>query len=119
MSFQTTSIDSIQLLIENATEDTTKSKHYVTLGALYVYNQPDKAVKLLHEALTFSKKINFEKSQACSYCYLFNVHDILDSHSDSLMVYINLLDALHQKTGKVEYEGSGIGLAIVKLSINK
>jgi signal transduction histidine kinase len=96
--------DSIQLLIENASEDTIKSKHYVTLGALYVYNDPNKAVKLLHEALVFAKKINFEKSLAYSYRYLFNAHDILGSHSDSLMTYIELLDQLQKKMGKVEYE---------------
>ena len=45
--------DSIQLLIKNTAEDTAKSKHYVTLGALYVYNQPAKALSLLHKALTF------------------------------------------------------------------
>jgi signal transduction histidine kinase/DNA-binding response OmpR family regulator len=96
--------DSIQLLIESAKEDTIRAKYSVAKGALYIYNEPSKAVQLLHKALAFSKKIEFEKTSALTYQYLFNAHDILGSHADSLMTYIQLLETSYQKTGKIEYK---------------
>ncbi len=96
--------DSILLLIEKEVEDSVKAKHYIRLGGLFVYSEPEKSTKYLHQALAISRKIDFEKTLDFSYRLLFNVHDVLGSHSDSLMTYIKLLDELYQKTGKEEYE---------------
>lgn len=90
--------DSLMQLIENETIDTIKARHYVTLGALYVYSNPKKALGLIRESLAFSEKIGFDETIGLSYLYLFNVNDVLGSHVDTLKKYVQLLEQVANKT---------------------
>lgn len=96
--------DSLRLLIETTTDDSAKVASYITLGAMYVYSDPDQAIQILHEALVFSKKTRHEAGIANCYSFLFNVHDVVASHTDSLLKYVQLLEESHKRNGINKFE---------------
>ena len=93
--------DSLLSLIEKTTIDTVKVKHYINLGAMYVYSEPNKASEFFHKGLAISTKTQFYYGLGKCYAALFNVHYVLSSHSDSLLVYVKLREALYEKTGNI------------------
>ena len=51
--------DSIRQLIENADADTTKVQRMIDLASFYNYNHPSRTVKLAHQALALSQRIDY------------------------------------------------------------
>ncbi len=89
--------------IENNPNDSAKAGSYIQLGMLYVYSDPNKALKLLHEALAFNKKIKYHDAIVSTLGIIFNTHDVLGSHTDSLMTYINAIKELYDEVGDHRY----------------
>ena len=96
--------DSLLALIENTEIDTVKANHYISLGKMYLYNNPTEATQFLRKGLAISDKARFHKGLRVFYVNLFNVHDILGSHSDSLLVYIKAIEDLYEETGDIMYK---------------
>ncbi len=84
--------DSLLSVIERAKEDTTKAKTYERLARLYLYTQPKESMNYAYRGLQLSKKTNFYKGLKECYGVLFNGHYFSGSHSDSLLMYIKLLE---------------------------
>ncbi len=86
--------DSIRQLIENADADTTKVQRLIDLASFYNYNHPSRTVQFAHQALALSQKIDYAYGIYDAYLYLFNGHYSLDTHSDSLLKYVQALEEL-------------------------
>ena len=95
--------DSILQLIENETVDTAKVLLLYKLAGLYSGHDPEKNLELLHQTLSFSKKIKFDRLTTSTYLKISKLHRILASPSDSLLLYVQLLEKHAQSTGNFKY----------------
>ncbi len=96
--------DSLQLLIEKATEDTLKAKYYHSLGSLYIYSEPPKAISILQKARFLSERASDDNRSAKIYYSLFAAHDMAATPADSMLVYIRLLEKIAKKTENVNQQ---------------
>ncbi len=88
--------DSIKQLIENATSDTAKAQRLVDLSIFYNYSYPKLSVQYAHKALAFSREINYSHGIYKSHLFLLNGHYSLNTHSDTLLKYIQSLEEFAQ-----------------------
>ena len=84
--------DSLLNLIQNETEDTTKAKYYCSLMTLYRPVQPLQAIEYGEIALKLSKKKKDNEGITRAYRGLFYSYFFQGASSDTLLLYINLLE---------------------------
>ncbi len=108
---QNQNIDSLEIILEKA-EGVAKIPYYYTLTDYYIYNSPDKAIRLANEFLILAEK--HDSTDIVEYCYeiLGEAYFFLDNYKTALDYFKKYLNTQNEKSNE-----RGIGRAYNNLGI--
>lgn len=95
---QTPVLDSIQQLIDNAANDTTRLKHRVAYAGELVYVNPSKSIILLEEAIIEAQALSYTKAEADALYYKAIAESFEGNYQESLKLMV-IATSIFQKIG--------------------
>ena len=95
-------IDSLQNLINNTSEDTTKVYLLLDLCREYLYNDAKKGMSIANEALVISKENNFQMGLILCYKNMGMFHGVLGEYSTSIEYFEKSLEVCKLKKDTTE-----------------